>query len=506
MLSNVSIGTRIGLLVVAAVVALAALAIAAVVAERRVFQSAQELEQFRGLFERTTDVERHVGRLRFEALRFVTDRDAAAADTVATAAREIDELLARIEASPAAALRRSEVGDLKVGFADLVRQFAGVVTRAEELGLDHQSGLRGRLRLSATSVEDELKRWPNIDRLLVRMETMRRAEKDFVIYNDEMLLGSHRKAFNEFNLFVTDSGLDDATADNLTGLVKLYRSDLNRLVEGTRQFRVEVSAFNAAFEALQPKFAALLEAAQTGMTEAVEGQQRVRTKVIATTAVIVSVLFAKFLVMSLMLARSIGRPIVAIEKTMQRLASGDHDTAIPGTDRRDEIGLMARAVEVFKENMQHTRRLEQEAREAERRAAEERQKTMIAVADDFQAAFARVLDTVDTASDHIRNGSFILRDTAEKMREQALGTSEQSEKTSEVVGTVKAVSQTLFTSIGEIGSRVTESTAAVQRAGACARRSGSAVQALSDSSDRIGKIVDLISNIADTVGESFEAN
>jgi methyl-accepting chemotaxis protein len=328
------------------------------------------------------------------------------------------------------------------------------------------------------------------------METMRRVEKDFVIFNDEMLLGSHRKAFNEFNFFVTDSGLDNATADNLTRLVKLYRSDLTSLVEATKQFRVEVSSFNAAFEALQPKFAALLQSAQTGMTEAVESQQRVRAEVIATTAVIVSVLFAKFVVMSLMLARSIGRPIVAIEKAMQRLASGDHDAAIPGTDRGDEIGLMARAVEVFKENMQHTRRLEQEAHEAERRAAEERQKAMMAVADDFQAAFARVLDTVDTASDHIRNGSFILRDTAEKMREQALGTSEQSEKTSKVVGTVKAVSQTLFTSIGEIGSRVTESTAAVQRAGACARRGGTAVQALSDSSDRIGQIVDLISNIA----------
>jgi methyl-accepting chemotaxis protein len=221
-----------------------------------------------------------------------------------------------------------------------------------------------------------------------------------------------------------------------------------------------------------------------------------RDEVIANTLTVGSVLVVAFILVSLVVARSITKPLRLIETVMERLAGGDRSAVVPGTERRDEIGAMARAVAVFKDNLQRTQELEIEARETERRAEEERKAALRMIGKDFETAFEGVLRTVGDATGQIRAGAHILRDTAEKMRLQALDTAEKADQTSEVVGIVNGVSQTLSASIGEIGGRVSNTRTAVQRAVQHARQSDTAVQALADSSQRIGEIVQLINGIA----------
>ena len=195
-------------------------------------------------------------------------------------------------------------------------------------------------------------------------------------------------------------------------------------------------------------------------------------------------------------ARSIVGALRRITGVMARLSHGD--LAVPTTDsaRSDEVGEMARAVEVFKQNMIRTRQLEGEAREAEARAGEQRRQTLATVAHDFDSAFGKVLGTVGAASQQIRDGSSGLRDTAERMRQRALDSSDKARAAAEVVQVVNEVSHRLSSSIGEIGSRVSASGTAIQRAAERARTSDAAVRALTDSSQRIGEIVKLIHGIA----------
>ena len=496
MLSNISIGTRIALLVAASVVTLGLLGGTVTVGAQRMFEATAELDQFRDAYEHTAAVERRASRLRFQALRFVADRDETAAESFARNAEEASRLLDNLKERGAERLPPEELDNLSQGIGTLKERFSSVVARAKELGLSDDSGLRGVLRASARAIEDELKQWPNADKLTGRMESMRKMEKDFIIYSDESLLSGHRKAFNEFTFFLADSGLDTATQTRLEKQARTYRTDLGRFVDATKAFRAEVQTFNDAFQAMVPRFEALLESANAGMAGAVETQNRVRGEVIANVLQVGSVLLAGFAVISLLVARSITRPLRLIEGVMERLAGGDRTATVPETGRRDEIGAMARAVSVFKENLQRTHELEQESRRAERRAEEERENALRAIAHDFDSAFGRVLHTVSHAADQIRNGAHILRDTAEKMKEQALDTSEKAEQTSEVVGIVNSVSRTLSASIGEIGGRVTTSSTAIRRAVEHARQSDSAVAALADSSQRIGEIVRLINDIA----------
>ncbi|OYD85325.1 hypothetical protein CHT98_04550 [Azospirillum brasilense] len=496
MLSNISIGTRIALLVAASVVTLGLLGGTVTVGAQRMFEATAELDQFRDAYEHTAAIERRASRLRFQALRFVADRDETAADAFAKNAEEASRLLDTLKDRGAERLPKEELDNLSQGIGALKERFSSVVARAKELGLSDDSGLRGVLRASARAIEDELKQWPNADKLTGRMESMRKMEKDFIIYSDESLLSGHRKAFNEFTFFLADSGLDAATQTKLEKQARTYRTDLGRFVDATKAFRAEVQTFNDAFQAMVPRFEALLESANAGMAGAVETQNRVRGEVIANVLQVGSVLLVGFAIISLLVARSITRPLRLIEGVMERLAGGDRTATVPETGRRDEIGAMARAVSVFKENLQRTHELEQESRRAERRAEEERETALRAIAQDFDSAFGRVLHTVSHAADQIRNGAHILRDTAEKMKEQALDTSEKAEQTSEVVGIVNNVSRTLSASIGEIGGRVTTSSTAIRRAVDHARQSDSAVAALADSSQRIGEIVRLINDIA----------
>jgi len=496
MLSNLSIGTRIALLVVASLVTLGLLGGTIAVGARQVFEATAEMNRFREVYQHATDVERRVARLQFQGQRFVTERDAEAAKSFDPNVGAAVNLLGDIKDKAGDIMAASDIDQVSEGLSGLNGVFAGVVEKARELGLTDETGLRGTLRASAKAIEDELKQWPNADKLSSRMESMRKMEKDFIIYQDEAMLSGHRKAFNEFTFFLADSGLDEHTQARLEKLARGYRADLGKFVDGSKAFRAQVQTFNGAFQALVPRFEALLESANAGMTGAVDKQNAVRESVIANALMVGSVLLVGFVITSLFVARSITGPLRLIERAMEKLAAGDRTAAVPGTTRGDEIGAMARAVAVFKDNLQRTHDLEIEARENERRSEEERKATLREVATDFDGAFGRVLGTVGNATEQIRNGAHLLRDIAETMKNQALHTAEKAEQTSEVVGIVNTVSQTLTTSIGEIGGRVNTTSTAVEKAVNRARQSDAAVQALAESSQRIGEIVRLITDIA----------
>ena len=496
MLSKSPIGVRIGLLVMASLVTLALLVSAAAVGEWRIDRATSDLNAFRAVFEQTATAERQAGEMRFQALRFLSERDATAITAVKDTVTGLQGVLHTLHEAPGAAQMGDEIDALSAAVAALGGRFTSLVDIARRLGLTDNSGLRGQLQASAGAVESELKLWPNLDKLIVPMVTMRLNEKDFIIYNDPSFLGPHRKAFAEFKFKLGDVGLDPETQQKLDGLSKSYKTDFATFVDTTKNYRSELAIFNDQIKALEPRFTGLLEAARNGMNTAVTTQQQVRDGVVRTTVLIGSALVAAFILFALLVAISITRPLRAIESAMERLAGGDQTAEVPGTRRGDEIGAMARAVQVFKENLSHTRQLEADGRQNERRAEATRKQMLLEVANDFDSAFGRVLATVGTAAERIRDGSHIMRDTAEKMAEQAADTASKSQKTAEIVGTVNRVSRALSTSIGEIGQRVGSAGTAVGRAVEHARTSDATVRALADSSRRIGEIVKLINGIA----------
>ncbi|GIQ73383.1 methyl-accepting chemotaxis protein [Bradyrhizobium sp. RD5-C2] len=193
--------------------------------------------------------------------------------------------------------------------------------------------------------------------------------------------------------------------------------------------------------------------------------------------------------------RRILNPIAALTGRMSRLAAGDVAEAIPGAARNDEIGAMAAAVQVFKDNRIEADRLASE-KEAENDVKMRRARAL----DDLTRAFeAKVTELVGGLS----AASSVMEDTAQSMSATASATNRQaavvaaaSDQTSTNVQTVASATEELTSSISEIARQVATSTEIAARAVDHARRTGDTARSLAEGAQKIGDVVTLIQSIA----------
>ena len=193
--------------------------------------------------------------------------------------------------------------------------------------------------------------------------------------------------------------------------------------------------------------------------------------------------------------RSIVPPVLKMVSAMGQLAGGDHSAVIPATDKRDEIGLMARAVVVFKENMIKAKELAAKEAEAitQRMARANRVNELTA---NFDSEISSVLRSVAAASTELQATATAMTATAEETSAQSTAVSTATEEASANVQTVAAAAEELASSVTEIGRQVAQSASIAQRAVAEAERTNARVHGLQNDAANIGDVVKLISEIA----------
>ncbi|MFC7332996.1 methyl-accepting chemotaxis protein [Rhodocista pekingensis] len=196
-----------------------------------------------------------------------------------------------------------------------------------------------------------------------------------------------------------------------------------------------------------------------------------------------------------LLSRLIATPVAAMTQVMGRLAQGDRSIAVAGTDRRDEIGSMARAIEVFKRNAIEAARLTAE-QEAERKAKEERAARIDGLLRQFQQTAQTVVDAVTAAAGELQGTATAMTGTARSTAERAGTVAAASKQASSNVQTVAAATEELTASIQEIGRQVSSSARIAGDAVAEAERMTTQIQQLVAASVQIGQVVELISSIA----------
>ncbi len=195
--------------------------------------------------------------------------------------------------------------------------------------------------------------------------------------------------------------------------------------------------------------------------------------------------------------RGLARPIVALEGAMRVMTSGKHDIIVPGADRRDEIGSMSRAVEVFKDSLIETGRL-RAAQEEQRVASEaERRSTVLALAERFETGVGSVVNAVGAASTELRSTAENMARTAEEATQQTATVADASEEASQNAQAVAAAIEELNASINEIAQQVNESAQVAGHAAKQANDTNAEVQGLALAAQKIGDVVKLISEIAE---------
>ncbi|GJE57507.1 hypothetical protein EKPJFOCH_4023 [Methylobacterium thuringiense] len=192
----------------------------------------------------------------------------------------------------------------------------------------------------------------------------------------------------------------------------------------------------------------------------------------------------------------ISRPIGRMTATMDLLAKGDASIDVPYRTRHDEIGAMASAVQVFKDNLIRTRALEEETALARRSAEEQRKKAMRDMADGFEQAVSGIIGMVTSAATELQATAQTMTATATETASQSTTVAAAAEEAASNVNTVAAAAEELGSSVQEIGRQVDGSAALAGAAVSEADQTATLVQDLSVAAAKIGDVVAMISTIA----------
>jgi methyl-accepting chemotaxis protein len=254
---------------------------------------------------------------------------------------------------------------------------------------------------------------------------------------------------------------------------------------------VERQSFHTAIVALQDD---LNFNVREGKRVADEGAAvYARTRLIVLGAVLAAAALCALL--GWMFVRAISTPIMDLTNGMKQLATHDLATIIPGLGRQDEIGAMAAAVQIFKDNMIETDRLTA-AERAEQLVKERRVAQLEKLNNEFDSSAQAALDMLASAATELRATAGGLTNNADTASKQAGAVAAAAEQASANVQTVAAATEELAASIREITRQVSQSSDIAQQAVAEAAQTEVTMRSLTEAAEKIGQVVKLISDIA----------
>ena len=215
------------------------------------------------------------------------------------------------------------------------------------------------------------------------------------------------------------------------------------------------------------------------------------TAIISVGAIIIGI------ILSFLTGRMIAGPVNNMTSTMNKLANGDLETAIPAVGQKDEIGDMAEAVQVFKDNAIAVKKMQAEKIEQDQRVEEENKRRTEEMADRFESSVGSIISTVSSAATELQHTAQSMSSTADETNTQSNTVRSASEDASSNVQTVASATEELSASIGEINRQIEESTTIAHKAVNDADTANENVKGLSDAAQKIGEVVGLISDIAE---------
>ena len=409
--------------------------------------------------------------------------------------RDFDELKAMVKSAGYSALAE-QISVIHDAFESYANDFAVLAIVQTKIGLNETSGLSGSLRKAVDIVEAGVSEI-NDPKLTGRLLTMRRHEKDFMLWRDERYAGEFKKAVVAFSALLMEMDLPYDVQEKLSLNLDKYSRDFAGWVAAAQQVMRSDADLTATFQSLEPKVVAAIAEIDrlSGMADASERDLRDAMKMRMVSALALAAL--AMCMLSFLLGRAISQPISAMTAALTRLAAGDFNIALPAESRRDEIGEMAGAARVFKDNMIETERLRAEQLADQQAQSIQRRDERLRLASGFQDAVGSIVDKVSSEATELEAAAATLTRTAEATLELSGVVSGASGEASSNIQSVAAATGEMTSSVEEIGRQVVHSRKIAQSAVEHAMTTDARITALSQAAGRIGEVVQLITGIAE---------
>jgi methyl-accepting chemotaxis protein len=385
-----------------------------------------------------------------------------------------------------------QISALRSGLNLYQTRFHNLVSIQRVLGLSENQGLQGKLNSAVRQIESKLAEF-NQPKLSILMLTMRRHEKDFILRGDEKYGDEFSKRRSEFGDALTASDLAAGVQSELSSLMKSYNDSFLAFMVTRSSLNDEVDDFATVFQRNRPTLDALVKAAGDRYQLSEAGAARLRQSllwIIAGATLCIGLLAIYF-------GQRIANSIARMTHAMQKLASGDFGVVLPGLGRSDEVGDMAQAVETFKVKAKQKADDEADAKvKQDQIVAAARKADMNKLADQFEDAVGRIIETVSAASTELEASASALTATAEKSQQLTDVVAAASDDASVNVQSVASATEEMSSSVSEISRQVHDSARIASEAVEQAQRTNNRVGELSKAASRIGDVVKLINVIA----------
>ena len=283
-----------------------------------------------------------------------------------------------------------QVETVRDGFKTYVARFMTLADAKRQLGLDENSGLEGALRASVRAIEAKLGE-VNEPTLTIKMLMMRRHEKDFMLRRDPRYGADLRQRATEFTAAMEATSIPEDVKADLSQKLAAYQRDFAAWMDVAGKAANAEQQAIAAFRAIEPVIETIEKSVKSLNASANAANLESRASTAQQMQIAIGVIAIMVLGFAFWIGRSISRPVTSITAVMDELAGGNLDVAVPGADRGDELGAMAKSVLVFRDSARDRNRLEAEAKDQQSRSAAERDAATAKVMNEFDRAVGGIV-------------------------------------------------------------------------------------------------------------------
>ena len=374
-------------------------------------------------------------------------------------------------------------------------KFQELIAVKQAIGLSRSSGLLGELHASVDVIEKEVIA-AGQQKLIVTMLTMRQHEKDYMLLGEAKYLSLISEQSKEFDKNLAYAMLSKAKKDELKALLDSYQASLASWSKANRQQSKISKSLDGIYSSMDFDFQMIVAAANQGAVDAAAAMEEANNKInMIMIAVGVAILFAAILLGGI-IRRSITHPIRDIISSMTQLAEGDLRAEIPFVEHKNEIGDIAKAVMVFKDNAIERERLKGES-EQEQFARHERQQRIEGLIGEFRETSSSVLGGVIDTTSSMEETASTLSANSTHTSSQAQEVARASDDASQNIQAVAAAADELLASIEEIGRQTAQASEVVGGAVSAASDADNKVASLAQSAQQVGEVVNMIQTIAE---------
>ncbi|MGJ5077179.1 methyl-accepting chemotaxis protein [Bradyrhizobium oligotrophicum] len=460
---------------------------------------------------RILQVSNHLQAIQRANLRYIHDANEPALKEAAEREAAATALLQAATAGPLSAEQRKLYGDLTSEIAQMKTQRDALSDAVKQMKTGRAALLPGGEDLAAKaaklSIAARISKEPEVMTAVAdidaRLQLVRIATWRFLALRDTKSASAFRAGVDNVEQRLATLEGASPPAGVLAAIAPVKASlQLNKTAfEATAAAALKSEDIYAnAIEPLIARSIDTLKAAETGVNADYHASRASAEGAIASTISLQTQVGAAAILfgclVAFLIARSITGPLASMTRAMGRLASGDVAVEIPGRGSRDEIGAMATAIQVFKDNMAETERLRAEHADAEARQEQQRRDDMAKLARQFEQAVGEIVDAVSHASSELEASAGTLTSTAARGQDLSTEVAAASQEASSDVQTVASAAEELSSSVSEISRQVQESARIASEAVAQANRTNERVGTLSKAATRIGDVLELISSIA----------